>query len=82
MSFTTAGSNDNISIRMAKNGTTDVASTITRKVGTGADEGAAATQLLTSMATNDYLELYVTNNDAAANVTIEHGSVTVIDLLN
>lgn len=70
-SMTMAGINDNITVGIALNGVVDDASVLTRFVGTGSDRGAAASHTDIMMSENDYLEVFVTNEDATAAVTLE-----------
>jgi hypothetical protein len=70
-SFTTATNSQVIEMYLAKNGVIDVSTTTLRKTGTGTDVGAAALSGLVSLATNDYIELWVANTTGTANVTFE-----------
>lgn len=69
-SMTTASNNQVTHFRIGKNGITDEASEVQRKVGTGADVGAGACHLVTSMSTGDYLSVWVRNSTSASDVTL------------
>ena len=71
LSVLTAGTNDVLGFKIAKNGTPIAASEIRRFVGTGTDVGAVALAVDVDLATNDYLEIWVTNEDATATVTLD-----------
>lgn len=73
ISLTTAGVNDTLSIGIAKNGVVLEHSKLSRFIGTGSDIGSIASHADTELATNDYLELCVTNEDVALGITIEQG---------
>ena len=77
-SATTAGTNDNLGFALAENGTVSDKTKIKRYVSTGADEGAGAVHGLFELATGDYIEVFVTNHDDTATVTIEHGNLTIV----
>lgn len=70
IAMTSAANNQTIAFRLAKNGTTLADTMIERRVGTGTDIGALAIHGDTVLSTNDYIELYVTNETSTANVTI------------
>ncbi len=71
VSFRSASNNQMIHMRLGKTGTTDEASEIQRKVGTGADVGSTALHLVTTLSTNDYISLWIRNSTAANNVTLD-----------
>lgn len=73
MSFTTSGTNDIISVCISKNGTPQTGSEARRKVGTGTDVGSTALHWDVMMSTNDYLEVWVSNEDSAGTtVTLQN----------
>ena len=80
LSCTTAGANDLLGFHIAKSGTVVHSSHIDRFVGTGTDQGAVAVQLLCSLAPNEYVEVWVENESAAADITVEHMSLVAITL--
>ena len=71
LSMTTAGVNNVVGMKMAKNGTVVDSSVVRRRVSTGTDIGAAALHGDVVLATNDYLELFVTNETDTDSVTID-----------
>ena len=80
-SMTGMGTNDNISVAIAKNDTVLDHSKLTRFVGTGSDQGSVAGHADAILATNDYLEIFLTNEDAAANVTLEQGYLFAMGMI-
>lgn len=80
-SFTMAGSNDVIGLKMAKNGVPMDESVQRRKVGTGTDIGSTAIHADAVLATNDYIELWVTNETDSVAVTVDELYVFVMGML-
>lgn len=70
-SFTTAGVNNIIGLKVAKNGVLLDDSIQRRKVGTGSDIGSTAVHADAQLVTNDYLELWLTNETDTDAVTID-----------
>ncbi len=66
--------------RIGKNGTTDAASEVQRKIGTGADVGSTALHLVTTMSTGDHLSLFVRNATGSNNVTLEAANLQVMTM--
>lgn len=77
VSMTTASNNKVTAIYIAKNGSVETASEIQRLVGTGSDVGALATSTYLTLATNDYVELWVENQTDATNMTVEKCNCSV-----
>jgi len=73
VSMTSGSSNQVVGFRVGKTGdatgTDAVASTVQRKIGTGTDIGSTAVNFDTAMSTNDYLELFISNETGANDVT-------------
>ncbi len=71
---------NNVVIKMyiAKNGTAISASEIQRKIGTGADVGAANVQANFQLSTNDYVEVFV-DSDVNTNFTANKMTVHISD---
>ena len=68
-SFTvSAGTNQTITFRIAKNGTTDTSTAASNLVDSGDTKVVAGFSFI-SLATNDYLELFVTNETSTNSVT-------------
>ena len=70
VSMTTSGTNNNISIGLAKNGTVLDHTKVTTFVSTGSDRGAFSTHGDVVLTTNDYIELWLTDEDSAEDVTL------------
>ena len=73
-----AGTNQLLAFALAQDGTVDVKTIVMRQVGTGSDEGAGSVHGLFTMATNSYIELWVTNDTSAQNITINHGDLSIV----
>lgn len=71
-SFTCANNNKVIGLKIAKNGVVLDSTIARRKVSTGADIGSTALHGDVMMSTNDYLELFLTNETDSTNATIEN----------
>jgi hypothetical protein len=71
-SFTCANNNKVIGLKIAKNGTVLDDTIARRKVSTGADIGSTALHGDVMLSTNDYLELFLTNETDSTNATIEN----------
>lgn len=74
ISIRTAGSSDLLAVKIVKNGTTELNhSYVPRFVQTGSDVGSVPIHADCPMAENDYLEIWLTNEDAAVTVTLYSG---------
>lgn len=80
LSFSTASSNQQVDMMIAKNGVVIAASRLRRKTGTGGDVGSTAIHADVSLSTNDYLEVFVANQTSTAGVTIELGSLSAFTI--
>ena len=67
VSLQAAGSNQTVSIRLAKNGTTDIATQVTARLGNSNLPSVLTTAWNVSLATNDYVEVFATS---AGNTTL------------
>jgi hypothetical protein len=77
----TSGSNNQVTHwRIGKTGTTDEASEVQRKIGTGADVGSTALHLVTTLSTGDYLSLWVRNATGSNNVTLEVANIQAMTM--
>jgi hypothetical protein len=77
----TSGSNQQVVHgRLGKNGVTDEASEVQRKIAQGTDVGSTALHLVTSMVTDDYLSLWVRNATAANNVILEVANLQAVTM--
>ena len=74
----TSGTNQLVGFRLAEGGVSAAKTEVRRLVGTGTDEGAGAVHGLFQLATNEYIELFVTNETSSNTVTVEHGNLTVV----
>ena len=81
VSFTTSGSNEDISIAIAKNGVVLTHSKLTRFLATGQDHGATASHGDVVLSTNDFIEVFVTNEDSTSDVTIQQGYIFAVGML-
>ena len=70
-SMTTAASNKEVALHVAKNGAVIVSSFMERKTGTSSDKGSAPTFANVDMSNGDYVELFVSNETDNTNLTIE-----------
>ncbi len=80
-SFISAGTNDNLSIALARNGAVITHTEMTRFVSTGSDQGSTASHGDVVLSTNDYIELFVTNEDAAVDVTVQQAYVFAMGMI-
>jgi len=72
ISVLSAGNNQVVGFAVAKNGTTLAHSIMETKVLTGSDIDVIAIHADTTLATNDYIELWCTNSTSTSTVTAEH----------
>lgn len=81
MSVTTAGTNDDVSIAIAKNGVVVAHSKLTRFMATGTDHGSTASHADFMLSTNDFIELFTTNEDTTSDVTIQQGYLFAVGMI-
>ena len=77
VSATAAGNNELIGIGFLKNGSA-ASSDIERFVSVGADRGAIGDCWITTMDTDDYIELYVINSTSTDNITLYNAHVCLL----
>jgi hypothetical protein len=65
---------------LAENGTVNAKTSIERFVGNGADEGVGGIQGLFELATNDYVELYLSNESGTGNLQLEHLTFVAVEV--
>ena len=83
VSFTYNSTSQVIRVRAALNGTTIAASEVALKYGTSGDEVSTALHFMTELATNDYLELFVTDDLGTSKVvTIDKANIFAIAVPN
>lgn len=70
-SITSPNSGQVLSMYIAKNGSIINSSQIQRKISNGSDIGAIAVTCTVQLTTNDYVELWIANNTASKDATIE-----------
>jgi len=80
VSFTSAGNNKNIRMRIAKNGVTVASSEVQRFVATGADVGSTALHHFDNVTPTDFFELWVTNMTDTVNLTVEQFNMFIMDM--
>lgn len=73
------GANDIYSLAVfINNGATQIGERVTRKLGTGGDVGVAAWTTIAALSGNDTVELWIQNESATDNVTIEDAMLCVV----
>ena len=74
---TSADTNNTVvTFSIAKNGTADTSNIVDRKVAVANDHGALAIHVPVQLATNNYIEIYITA-DKAADVDVDHGTLII-----
>jgi len=76
-SFTSSANNILAKARIAKNGTTIAGSEQQFFKTTGSDTKTLATQYIVSLATNDYIEVFVTCDSAGSTMTAQTGTLII-----
>jgi len=71
VSVSPATTNDEFVFGLAKNGTLIKASRVVQKMGATSDTQSTAMHVFVTLATNDYLELYIGNRTAARDVVLK-----------
>lgn len=66
-----------ITMSIAKNGTVITSSKVSRTIATAANYTEISLQAVVSLTTNDYVEVFITNETDATDVTIQQGVLTV-----
>jgi hypothetical protein len=77
ISMTTASNSQIVGMKLAKNGVVLDETQVRRKVGTGSDLGAAGVMGCVTLSTDDFIELFVTNETSTTTVTIETLNLSV-----
>ena len=80
-SMTCASSTVTLGISVAENGTQIASTEVFRKIGTGSDQGAASTFGIATLSQNDYVEMFVTNEDGTGAVTLTKGIFAVLGIM-
>ncbi len=81
MSFTSLGANDNVSLAIAKNGSVLDHSELTRFLASGNDQGSTSVHADAVLSTNDYFELFVTNEDDTMNFTMQQAYLFALGII-
>jgi hypothetical protein len=76
----TSGNNQTLRMRVAKNGVTLSDSNVLFQTTGSGEASAIPTQALVTLVPTDYLEVFVTNDTAANNITVSDLNVTIIRL--
>ena len=82
LSMTCGGSNQILGFKLAKNGVVIDNSVARRKIGTGSDIGGIGVHAHVDMVTDDYIELWCTNETSTATVTIEEVHLMATGLID
>lgn len=78
-----ASSSQTLGVGVAKNGTVLTGADVRFYINaTGTDTQSGCVVALTSAATGDYFGIWVRNDTGANNVTLTHGSIVAVNLLN
>jgi hypothetical protein len=72
-----SGNNQNLKFRVAKNGTTDITSQSRQDTAGSGRVDNVVCQWLGSLATNDYIEIFTTNDTSTSAVTVEDLNVII-----
>lgn len=80
ISFTSVANNQEVHIRLGKNGIVSPQSEIRRSVSTGSDVGTSALHWITTLNQNDYLAVHVKNITGANNVTFISYNIQAIGM--
>lgn len=75
LSFKCAANNQVLAFAFAVDGAVHVPSIVRTKIGTGTDIQAVTITIQVDLAPGDYVEVWVSNDTGANNITIEHGVV-------
>ena len=80
LSVTSAGSNQDMTLYLAKNGAIDSETQIFRKIGAGSDQGAVGVCPPVNLAENDFVELWIENTTSSTNITVTAMNMTITRL--
>lgn len=81
LSMTSINNNVTVGVGLAKNGTVLEHSKLNRRVGTGTDVGSTALHADAMMSTNDYLEIFISNETNTGNLQIEYGYLFFLGMM-
>lgn len=77
ISSTAVSNNETMTYQLYKSGVPLPETLMPRTYGTGSDKGVIAMTTNVHMAKDDYIELFVSNEDSSANITIENGTINL-----
>lgn len=72
-----SGNNQDLKFRLAKNGTTDITSQVSQDTSSSGRVDNITCQWLGSLVTNDYIEIFTTNNTSTTSVLVEDLNVLI-----
>lgn len=81
VSLTAATANDNLGVKIALNGTVQDASFVPLSNVHNSNVSTVAVACLVQLATNDYVEVFLANETAGRNATIQAGRITAQSIL-
>ena len=79
--MTSGSNNQTAGFKIAKNDVVLDHSKVTRRISTGTDVGSTALHADVSLATNDYVELWLTNETSTATITIGNGYLFFLTMM-
>jgi len=77
LSITSATNNNFYTIYIAKNGVVLPQSAQTQKVANGGDQGSMSITCTVSLAPNDYIELWISNNTTTSSATVQTSNIAI-----
>jgi hypothetical protein len=80
VSMTSVENTQLVGVSIAKTGVQVAASEIFRKHGGGADTAASAVVASVTLATTNYIELWVSNETSTGNIEVEQANITVVEV--
>jgi len=76
LSIDLGGNNIGVHFKLGKNGTPDAETEMEYHKGSASTEPEISLSMLTSLSTNDYIELFISNHTNTDNVTVDYFSMT------
>jgi len=78
MTFTSASSNQDVSVYIAKNGSIAIKSRMIDRIGTGTSKAFIATVAIGALSENDFIEAFIENNTSGGDLTVEAMIISII----
>lgn len=78
---TVSGNDQDTRYQLAKNGSLLVETIVARKFAQGADKGSLSMNTQLALNTDDYIEMFVTNDTSTGDITIENMTITMIGFI-